>query len=64
MGGVIVIIGLYLVLWGKEKDQDQELDANFQKPPYLDNGEHKEATNHSLKYKGGRGEHSKGPVQV
>ena len=64
MGGVIVIIGLYLVLWGKEKDQqDQELDANFQKTPYLDNGEHKEA-NHSLKYKGGRGEHLKGPVQV
>ncbi|XP_020248870.1 WAT1-related protein At4g08290-like isoform X5 [Asparagus officinalis] len=51
-GGVIVIIGLYLVLWGKEKDL--EPDGNSQKPAPLANDEQKEASNDSTIYIGGK----------
>lgn len=62
MGGVIVIIGLYLVLWGKEKDQD--LDRNSQKHLYLDNGEQKGAITDPAKNNRGKEETLKGPLEV
>ncbi|KAF6175024.1 hypothetical protein GIB67_039572 [Kingdonia uniflora] len=41
LGGVIVIVGLYLVLWGKEGDQKHETESQAQ--PNLMNEDQKEA---------------------
>lgn len=52
IGGVIVIVGLYMVLWGKEKDQ--ELDGEPQKPEYSDGTFQEDTIDDSFRYSGSR----------
>ncbi|KAJ6810044.1 WAT1-related protein-like isoform X1 [Iris pallida] len=62
MGGVIVIIGLYMVLWGKEKDEVTDVDT--QKPSHKDFGDQKETSNDILKYNGENHGAPKRPAEV
>eukprot|EP00262_Sarcandra_glabra_P004935 TRINITY_DN16172_c0_g2_i1.p1 TRINITY_DN16172_c0_g2~~TRINITY_DN16172_c0_g2_i1.p1 ORF type:complete len:222 (+),score=21.06 TRINITY_DN16172_c0_g2_i1:25-666(+) len=48
LGGAIVIVGLYLVLWGKEGDGDDQIKSQ-DGSSYLNNGEQKEGTHLSEK---------------
>lgn len=61
IGGVIVIIGLYLVLWGKDKDQVQE--QRTEKPSDISN-ENCEKTKGTCNCSCGDGDHSNGLHKV
>ncbi|KAJ1416580.1 EamA domain [Sesbania bispinosa] len=45
LGGVLVIIGLYLLLWGKENDQDYKKSQQQSSPTHI---EQKECRTHSI----------------
>ncbi|KAF3328236.1 WAT1-related protein [Carex littledalei] len=62
IGGVIVIIGLYLVLWGKDKDQVQE--QRTEKPPPDISNENCEKTKGTCNSSCGDGDHSNGLHKV
>lgn len=62
IGGVIVIFGLYFLLWGKEKDQ--EVDMKSTEPSeYNETLGQKEQSNGTHKYKS-RDDHLKGSLEV
>ncbi|XP_072955267.1 WAT1-related protein At5g07050-like [Typha angustifolia] len=61
IGGVIVILGLYLVLWGKEKDQELREKAE---DPDLAHEKHKEATTVPTTDNGADGDGTKGVNSV
>ncbi|KAG6478677.1 WAT1-related protein At2g39510-like [Zingiber officinale] len=45
IGGIIVIVGLYLVLWGKDRDQEKEMRA--EEASFVANGRGREQSNDS-----------------
>lgn len=55
IGGLIVIIGLYLVLWGKERDQEEQMESK--RPAFLAYGK-EEASQYENNGKGNDTERS------